>query len=325
MAVKIETKNVGSAKEFLDCILAIVQSDDIALSRGQRDDSELVPSFWRKDKKTGDYKLGRYVEATKIRLGNKWHYTLPQGMDEGDAQLAIKYARHMEHPVDRLRDLAIWLDTETTMVKDFCGACDRVALPVPGYSDAASVVTIGHESTVHGWVPAYRLSAVFAFAQHYGVPTRLLDFSDSPLKAAYFAVEDIKAKTDFCVWVLRRSKNVPDYMATQEFRALRSQIPFLHAQDGVFLSCNIESNRFFMANQRWPKLEEVIEGWTIEKIVCPRAGAKAVRRWLKDFGISRLTMMPSYENVSRQVTNKLVVREKWKTAEGIVEVVARAE
>ncbi len=39
--------------------------------------------------------------------------------------------------------------------------------------------------------------------QHYGFPTRLLDFSESPLAAAYFAVVDgIKNKTDAVIWVL---------------------------------------------------------------------------------------------------------------------------
>ena len=38
-------------------------------------------------------------------------------------------------------------------------------------------------------------------AQHFGVPTRLLDFTENPLVALFFACSG-KSKTDACVWVL---------------------------------------------------------------------------------------------------------------------------
>lgn len=53
-----------------------------------------------------------------------------------------------------------------------------------------------------------------AIAQHFGVPTRLLDWSDSVLVAAWFAVQDSdEEKSDAAIWVTRGERQLsPDFV-----------------------------------------------------------------------------------------------------------------
>ena len=53
----------------------------------------------------------------------------------------------------------------------------------------------------------YDRAAWLTLMQHYGLPTRLLDWSESPLVALYFALSSDKdAETDAAVWVLNPMK-----------------------------------------------------------------------------------------------------------------------
>lgn len=46
---------------------------------------------------------------------------------------------------------------------------------------------------------------LLCYAQHFGVPTRLLDFSTNPLVALYFACKELKTK-DGAIWILNSKK-----------------------------------------------------------------------------------------------------------------------
>jgi len=80
---------------------------------------------------------------------------------------------------------------ELDMIDSFIQFSNVVKLDIPS-NTLDYVSRTGSKNTVRSFVPgvSYDFShIVFAIAQHYGVPTRLLDFSHSPLVAAYFAAD----------------------------------------------------------------------------------------------------------------------------------------
>lgn len=50
------------------------------------------------------------------------------------------------------------------------------------------------------------LNELFSYMQHYGVPTRILDWTESSLVALYFALENIDSDKEPVVWVMNSTK-----------------------------------------------------------------------------------------------------------------------
>lgn len=76
----------------------------------------------------------------------------------------------------------------------------------------------------------YDRASWLTLMQHYGLPTRLLDWSESPLVALYFALSSNKnAKTDAAVWVLNPMKlnkkvNYGEYVPPISYDSLRGDL-----------------------------------------------------------------------------------------------------
>jgi hypothetical protein len=160
--------------------------------------------------------------------------------------------------------------------------------------------------------------------QHHGVPTRLLDWTESPLVALYFAVEKKQSQrqeTDGCVWcliptALNELANIghtsetdlpcfgtdpvltnylPSNVATELTSRLMPaaaiatrQFQRLYAQLGVFTIVHRDPHR----------LDTLGSGDHIGRFIVP-AGAKAkIRKQLSTLRINRLTLFPELASVA---------------------------
>ena len=158
--------------------------------------------------------------------------------------------------------------------------------------------------------------------QHYRAPTRLLDWSESPLVALYFAVNDEKhTKSDAAVWCLDpialnrearikfifeseipafgHDKTLDSYLPGRLLGDETSELypiaivgprttPRMAAQLGTFTVNHLEHT----------PIEDVGESSHVWKWIIPATSKKVLRAELKDLGISRLTLFPDLDSVA---------------------------
>jgi FRG domain len=168
-------------------------------------------------------------------------------------------------------------------------------------------------------------------AQHYGVPTRFLDWTINPTFAAFFAQEDYGSDldtTDLCVWALDMNAVGSMYhfrggigtTLLRPFFPRRQGNDFILAQDGLLLEIQHQwALDFFERTGAWPSVEEVVvslndepeysdedsgsslydeEHPMLRRIVLPAREIPELRLMLKREGITREKMMPTLENAA---------------------------
>ncbi len=166
--------------------------------------------------------------------------------------------------------------------------------------------------------------------QHYGVPTRLLDWSESPLVALYFAVENYGSHTgeDAALWSLKPSElnknaginNIDEEFFIPSFEDIelenysvemlsqntRTQLrplatiatrnnPRIQAQHGVFTIHHHEKT----------PIEEVGDSNHVIKYVIPDAARELILKQLSILGFTKFQLFPELSSIGDIIKGEL--------------------
>ncbi len=144
-------------------------------------------------------------------------------------------------------------------------------------------------------------------AQHYGVPTRILDWTTNPLKALFFSVSDPN-KDDFdgTVYMMTPGEtSISSRFVNERENTFVSFFP-LHvndriiAQESCFTLFPLPDGRskFVEIKEPTSPLKEVL---SLKKIIISRNSKKTIRKKLIQYGVSYRMIFPGLEGIAKSL------------------------
>ncbi|MCE6966308.1 FRG domain-containing protein [Enterobacter sp. MW07] len=290
-----ECKHFLSANDFLNFLCSWNNDLRGYVFRGHsREEYELLPSILREDKRyLADSQYPRIKDGERRNSNFEWSQ----------------------------------IQTEYIMLREFYKLSDKHGLKVPNAERLRDSLLAKYDLTfslsmngAHDWIPSYLLETT-ALAQHYGIPTRLLDWSYDPFISAYFAASGVNQdEGNLAIWCFNAesislhsnlNKDFPFKVVTPPY----SDNVNLAAQKGLFTHIPTKFN-FTSENasqikvDRTPldlKLDKLLPSLyqnkekIFIKITLPCSEAKHLKEKLVQHGYGEARIYPGYTGIANQV------------------------
>ncbi|MFN3050200.1 MULTISPECIES: FRG domain-containing protein [Pseudomonas] len=207
------------------------------------------------------------------------------------------------------------VDFELTILRHFVEGCDRSGLVVPGYTEEIKRKLTSQQlhfiSIDNPW-PQEEMHQILAVAQHYEVPTRLLDWTDRSFVACYFAAASANFEIqDFsmpkiAVWALDTTYH-DVWKTVKIIRTPGGTSLNQAAQSGLF-TAHILSDYDLADNYVPEALDDVSEIYSratslrpLIKMTLPVSEAPSLLELCKKMGVDGSTLFPGFHGVAKMV------------------------
>ncbi len=131
-----------------------------------------------------------------------------------------------------------------------------------------------------------------ATAQHYGLPTRLLDWTDNPLVAAYFAVEKEHEGDSIIYAYLLKSIVVPSKVSPFKIIAVSPYVPN-HINRRITAQASL-----FTAH---PDPLKAFDSVSINRLIIKECFRRELKNILAIYGINHATLFPDLYGLSKHL------------------------
>lgn len=295
-----------------------------------RQEWPLLPSAWRQDNPIMQACMAEATRRFDLTLPAQslnwfWHpnyWSGPVSFHDDDEALA--------------RALTIRATAEYIPIFEFVDRCDSLGMPVPATGPAPDPILCPN------WIAyprnplvsdellmSFDMPPTMALAQHHGIPTRFLDWTRNPIAATFFAVENLsepELDDKIVVWAIHKSRADAISVEGTFFPAAPNGAPrvdpkinvvrtlardnkFLLAQSGLFTTIASSGIYFMLSGGRRPSLEEFVaearpELAVLRRLTLSHEHVPELVDILRREGVSRSTLMPTMDNVARDVCKR---------------------